>query len=339
MSSPRSPPRGPKRSFSTAHKREDDPPSVRSRVPLPPQSAVVPDFGRSSKSVRTEKSHESDQERARSHWNATFDAALSGRSLKTNVDRVSSQSLSPIADPVRLSLSPHASGKGVLAPPARRVTGATYSDLELNLENERTHKEALESELHALKQKLIISSENERTNKEALESELRALEGKTTALKSEIEALREETRVIRKDKEAMIRSHGMSAITGEVGDKRSEDARAAVGATRHKSDAANQTQPQKNTTRSDSPKSKRLRKLEEMIEYKDIEIASIKDHNQRMEAWNKEELQKVRNLQTCLKKEDETRKKAEADLQKVEQRTNKTLQDLFDRSKGLPRSK
>jgi len=314
MSFLRSPPKGPKRSFSTAHGREDDPPPVRSRVPLPPQSDVVPDFGRGSKSVRTEKSYEGNQEGARSHWNANSDATLSRRSLKTKVDRVSSQSLSPIVDPVRLSSSPHASWKGVLATPARRVTDPTYSDLVLDLENERT-------------------------NREALESELRALEEEATALKSEIEALREVTRVMRQDQETMRRSHGMGATTGEMGDGGSEDTRAAVGAARHESDAANQIQPQKNTFRSNSPKSKRLRKLEEMIEYKDIEIASIKDHNKRMEAWNKEQLQKVRSLQTCLEKENETRKKAEADLQKVEQRTNKTLQDLFDRPKGLPRSK
>ncbi|KAK5072323.1 hypothetical protein LTR70_010446 [Exophiala xenobiotica] len=300
--------KGHKRSFSTAHGREDNPPPVRSRTPLPPQSEVVPDFVRSSNPVRKEKSYERNQERARSHWNANFDATLSGRSLKADTDRAANQPPSPALDSVRSSTSPHAHEDGVLATPAGYVTGPTYFELAFDLDDERTNREALESELHATKEEV-------------------------TALRAENEALRRETQLMRKEKEAMGRSYGTGASIADVRGGRSRDARAAVKDTPREPDAASRVHASKDIVRSNSPKSKRLRRLEEMVDYKDIEIAFIKDHNKRTEEWNKEQLQKVRDLQDSVNQESEIRRKAEDDLKKVEQETNEILKDILVRPK------
>lgn len=129
-----------------------------------------------------------------------------------------------------------------------------------------------------------------------------------TTLRAENEALRKEIQIVRKEKEAMGRSYGIDAGIADVHGGRSGDARAAVKAARHEPDAANHIHASKDIVRSNSPKSKRLRRLEEMVECKDIEIASIKDYNKRMDEWNKEQLQKVRDLQNSLNQESEIRR-------------------------------
>lgn len=201
-----------------------------------------------------------------------------------------------------------------MAMPARYVGGPTYSELESDLQAERTKREVLESELNILREEMAaVSSENE--------------------------ALRRETQLVRKEKEAMGRRHGMDASVADVRGRRSGDPRAAIKATRHEPDAAKELPTSKDTVRSNSPKSKRLRMLEEMVECKDIEIASIKDHNKRMEEWNKEQLQKVRDLQNNVNQESEKRRSAEQDLKEVQTETNKIMQDLGMRPKRFTKGK
>lgn len=81
-----------------------------------------------------------------------------------------------------------------------------------------------------------------------------------------------------------------------------------------------------NIVSSNSPKSKRIRRLEEMVECKDIEIKSLKCHHKRMEEWNKVELQRVRDLEAEVERQKQARQQAEEGLIAARREMNAVLE-------------
>ena len=320
MSAPASPSRGHKRSMSAAYKRDSTPPPVRSREPLPPQSEVAPKpFGMSHRTGTS--NHQKNLERAERHLGARFEAALTSN-ITTSDSHDDDNSPSSLAfAPVRPPTSPQAVPERAYSTTIKdSSTGPMGVDLEADLEEERSSRRVLENQLRNLNDEMMtLTLGNHSLRKQA------------SALRQENQTLSKEKEAALEHNEALRQSYEKSASVLNAHNEQVMHDVEPVNTTQPESEIAPMSDAPRDLARSNSPKSRRIRRLEDMVEINEIEIASLRDHNQRMDKLNTEQLQEIRELEASLRKEKEESAKAEEQLNKAKQEYFELLQDVEQR--------